>query len=104
MVGSLNGLHVVRETDGFASVVVLDPALYSITFGDANKSAIFTRTGEEMARLFESHYVKFRRRIVGEQVLAVIVTLTGEMTVELHRDAVSAVKAFEKHMADKQSA
>lgn len=107
MIGTINGLHSVRESKGLTVAVVLEPILFGIVFGDARKSAILTQTEEEMEKLFKIHYLKFRRRVSGEQVLAVIVTLTSGMTVELHRDVVSAVKAFEEHMAgvkDEQSA
>ncbi len=99
MIGTFNGIHVVRESQRFAFAVVLEPGLYSIVFGNANKSSVLTRTGEEVEKLCGANYLKFRRRVNGDRVLAVIITLKEGVTLELHRDADSAARAFDEYLA-----
>ncbi len=100
MVGTINlsGLHVVRECDGFASAVVVDPGLCSVFFGSAYESEGLSRTTKEVERLFEGRFKNMTRRSKGDKIVAIAVFLTDGAVVELHPEALAAENAYGEYL------
>lgn len=93
-------IHVVRELDGIYFAVVLDIVLHRIIFGDANKSDVLTKTGQQLQKVFVGHCSEIDRHTDGGRVVAVVARVGGRR-VELHPTSPAAADACEAYVLKK---